>query len=181
MNPNLPQIAWYGKFVRVELKANGEPYAKPTYFLKGECGYHKPIDGLRNRKGGITLYMMNKDDRKNGNKGSSTPDLNLQTSGRHNFTGIKFSNGEPNPYAFGEPNPKATFTGGKANPFFPNNTEDCFLILFSDSIGQSVPDFFEVMIIPNLKAMSVALCRMLVDGKFNTALNNFRKQVNANA
>lgn len=181
MNTKLPQIAWYGKFVRVELKANGEPYAKPTYFLKGECGYHKPIDGLRNRKDGITLYMMSKTDRKNGNKDTSTPDLNLQTSGGHNFTGIKFSNGVPNPYAFGEPNKDATFTGGKANPFFPDNTEDCFLILFSDSIGERVPDSFEVMIIPNMRSMAVSYCRALEDGKFETAIKSFRVQVNANA
>lgn len=181
MNTKLPQMAWFGKFVRVELKANGEPYAKPTYFLKGECGYHNPIEGLRNRKGGITLYLMSKDDRNNGNKGSSTPDLNLQTSGGHNFTGIKFANGVPNPYAFGEPYKDATFTRGKANPFFPDNTEDCFLILFSDSIGERVPDSFEVMIIPNMRSMGVAYCRMLADGKFNTALNNFREQSKANA
>lgn len=180
MNANLPQIAWYGKFVKVELKANGEPYAKPTYFLKGEFGYHKPIEGLRNRKGGITLYLMSKDDRNNGNKDSSTPDLNLQTSGKHNFTGIFFDNAEPNPFAYGYPSPDATFTGGKANPFFPDNTEDCFLILFSDSIGERVPNSFEVMIIPNLKAMRVAFCRMLVDGKFGTALSNFREQSKAN-
>lgn len=181
MNTKLPQISWYAKFVRAELKANGEPYAKPTYILSGECGYHKPIDGLRNRKKGITLYLMSKSDRKNGNQGTSTPDLYLQTSGGHNFTGIKFYNAEPNPYAFGEPHTDATFSGGKTNPFFPNNTDDCFLILFSDSIGENVPDSFEVLIIPNLRTMAVAYCEMLADGKFNTALASFREQININA
>lgn len=180
MNTKLPQIGWYALFQKVILKPNGKPYARPTYSLKGECGYHKPIDGLRNRKGGITLYLLSKDDRKNGHKDSSTPDLNLQTSIGQNFTGIKFANAEPNPFAFGEPNPKKTFTGGKPNPFYPDNIEDCFLILFSDSIGESVPDSFEVMIIPNLKAMGVAYCRMLADGKFNATLKAFREQSKTN-
>lgn len=181
MNTKLPQIGWYAYFQRVELKSNGKPYSRPTYFLKGECGYHKPIDGLRNRNGGITLYLMNKSDRKNGNKDSSTPELNLQTSGGHNFTGIKFANAEPNPFAFGEPYREETFTGGKFNPFYPDHTEDCFLILFSDTIGQNVPDSFEVMLIPNLRTIGEAYCRMLADGKFNTALKTFRIQSNANA
>lgn len=176
MKTNLPQIAWYAKFQRVILKPDGKPYAKPTYYLKGECGYHKPIEGLRNKRGGITLYLLSKDDRKNGKTDSSTPDLYLQTSGGYNFSGIKFSDAVPNPYAFGEPNPKATFTGEKTNPFYPENTDDCFLMLFSDFTGESVPDSFEVMVIPKLKAMGVAFRRMLADGKFNMALNAFREQ-----
>lgn len=180
MIAKLPQIAWYAYFQKEILKPNGNPYARPTYFLKGECGYYKPIESLRNKKGGITLYLLNKTDRKNGNKDSSTPDLNLQTSGGYNFTGIKFADASPNPFAFGEPNPNATFTGERVNPFYPDHTEDCFLIQFSDSIGETVPGSFEVMIIPNLKAMGAAYCRMFADGKFETALKAFREQCNTN-
>ncbi|MGL5979417.1 MAG: hypothetical protein ACRCZY_00780 [Phocaeicola sp.] len=132
------------------------------------------MDSLKNPKGQITMYLMEK--RK---EGLQVPPMSLQARNSLNFTGLKeyfATDGKLSGFAYGYPNRAETYNTKKLeNPFYKNR-DDGFLFLIHQDPSKVTPSSIEFFVLSDARVLISSYCKQLQMGGFDEALKTLREQ-----
>ena len=170
-----PNMRYYAK---LEYAPNSPK--TPKYIVTAQFGYYQPMEQLKNKKGLISMYLLEKL-----KEGENIPAMRLQAKDSLNFTGLKdfFVDGRLSGYAYGYPFEKEVYGGKKkkSNPFFQYK-EDGFLFMVHQNqkgvneVEKIRPDYIELIVLEGAKVLISSYCKMLQMGGFDEDLRQLRKQ-----
>lgn len=171
----IPKIRYYAKMVYDDTSQR----KTPKYTVISEAGYYPPMEDLKNKKGIISMYLMEK--RK---EGENVPSMRLQAKNSLNFTGLKeyFLDGKLSGYAYGNPLSSETYSSKKRNnPFYEYRQDGYLFIMHVDktTINKTtpiIPSTIELIVIEEGAVLIPSYCKQLLMGGFDEAISCLRKQ-----
>lgn len=169
---NTPRIKYYAKMVNSTQTGK----VTPKFTITAQAGYFPPMDQLKGRDGLVSMNLMEKT-----KEGDNIPSMRLQAKNSLNFTGLKeyFQDGKLSGYAYGYPDPRATYSSkNKPNPFFEYRQDGYLFVVHQDEIDptNTTPTYIELIVLEGAKVLISAYCKQLVMGGFEEALQQLRKQ-----
>ncbi|HPQ79428.1 MAG TPA: hypothetical protein PLG47_03190 [Candidatus Dojkabacteria bacterium] len=167
---NQPKISYYAKMVLLD-----EARKTPKYRIIKCAGFYPPMEALRNNKGFIDMYLMEKL-----KEGDNVPAIRLQARDSLNFTGLKeyYIDNRISGYAYGYPMTEKTYSKyNKPNPFYKYQ-QDGFLFIIHQPEGSTrqTPDYIELIVLDGAKVLIPSYCKQLTMSCFDEQLEASRRQ-----
>ena len=167
-----PNIRLYAKLERVRLQNK-----TPTYSITALSGYYEPMQHLKNPKGQIEMYLLDKL-----KTGEAVPAMRLQAKNSLNFTGLKdyFVDGKISGFAYGYPMADKVYSKKElTNPFYEYRNDGFLFIVHCEehTKGKAItPTTIELIVLEDAKVLIASYTKQLLMGGFDEAIKLLREQ-----